>query len=318
MGNLPQPIRKIGRIVLDYKDWILSRYWLNMVQKNPEKHAMYEMKRQKQDLIRPVNLREPVYFHEKTLWLTYFIYNNSSLIAQCYNKYEVRDYIISKGLGHILNELYGVWESVDDIPWNTLPEEYVMKISNGYGNHVFKQRNQEFSIEAAKKQLQKIKKKYSYYYMNIGNLFVGGTKQHIICEKMLYSRLGRSAPEDYKFHCFHGKPMFIEFIKDRHNTSNYTSAFVDMNFQDRHDLEGEASPGTIDPPKCYDEMLDIAKTLSKDFPYVRVDLYDGEAHPIFGELTFTPFYKQTRTSQIELGKLLNVADIDEYASLLQR
>ena len=65
-------------------------------------------------------------------------------------------------------------------------------------------------------------------------------------------------------------------------------------------------------------MLEIAKTLSKDFPYVRVDLYDGEEHPIFGELTFTPFYKQTRTSQIELGKLLNVADIDEYASLLQR
>ena len=103
MGNLPQPIRKIGRIVLDYKDWILSRYWLNMVQKNPEKHAMYEMKRQKQDLIRPVNLREPVYFHEKTLWLTYFIYNNSSLIAQCYNKYEVRDYIISRMASGLLH-----------------------------------------------------------------------------------------------------------------------------------------------------------------------------------------------------------------------
>ena len=91
MGSLPQPIRKTGRKILEYKDLMLSRYWLNMVQKNPERHAMYEMKRQKQDLIRPVNLREPVYFHEKTLWLTYFVYNNSPLVAQCYNKYEVRN-----------------------------------------------------------------------------------------------------------------------------------------------------------------------------------------------------------------------------------
>lgn len=317
MSKLPRTIRKAGRKILDQKDRLMSRYWLRIVRRNPEKHAMHEMRRQKQNLIRPVNLQNPVYFHEKTLWLTYFVYNNSPLVAQCYNKYEVRDYLIGKGLGHILNELYGVWESVEEIPWDDLPDEYVMKISNGYGNHVFKRKGQEFSVEAAKKQLRKMKDKYSYYYMNIGNLFVGKTKQHIICEKMLYSRLGRSAPEDYKFHCFNGKPMFIEFIKDRENTSSYKSALVDMEFHDRHDLEGEASPGTIDPPKCYEEMLEIAKVLSADFPYVRVDLYDGEEHPVFGELTFTPFYKQTRKSQIELGKMLNIENIDEYKSLLK-
>ena len=315
MRYLPGPVKIAGRKMIKEKDRIMSRYWDHVLKTNPEKHAIHEMKREKQRLIRPVNLYYPVYFHEKMLWLKYFIYNTSPLVAQCYNKYEVRNYVKSKGLGHILNELYGVWNDIESIPWKSLPEEYVMKISNGYSGHVFKKKGQPFCVQDAVRQLKEVKEKYSYYYFITGDLFVGKTPQYIICEKLLHSPGGDDAPEDYKFHCFNGKPMYIEIIMNRNQVSGFNSAFVDLNFRDRHELEGLASTCVPDIPESFQQMVEIAKVLSEDFPYVRVDLYEECGQPVFGELTFTPFHLQTKQSQKELGKLLDISHVERYTAL---
>ena len=276
------------------------------------------MKRQKQIQLRPVNIQEPKYFSEKMLWLKYFLYNDSPLVAQCYNKYEVRNYVESKGLGYILNELYGVWDSIDDVTWDELPEEYVMKVSNGYAGHVFKQKGEPFSVKSAKKTIRQTKRKYDYYYWITGDCFVGGTKQYIICERMLHSNLGYTSPEDYKFYCFNGEPKFIVFMFDRVGGSQYNALFLDMDFNDRHELEGECSAGAFTPPACMDEMIGIAKTLSSDFPFVRVDLYVENGKPIFGELTFTPSHVQSEKSEIELGEMLQLTNIEKYKELLSK
>ncbi len=272
---------------------------------SPELHARYEMNREKQVLRRPVNLKTPLYFHEKRLWLKYFVYNQSSLISKCYNKYEVREYIKSKGLEHILNELYYVWDSIDEIKWDELPDECVIKVANGCQGHVFKRKNQEFNIDKAKKILKQNIRRSKYIFEISGNLFCYGTKQKIICERMLHSNIGKNFPEDFKFHCFNGEPKYLEYISDRKG-NKVQSCFVDMDLNDCHELEGESAPGTIDVPPLFHEMQEVSRILSKDFPYVRVDLYVEDEQVIFGELTFTPYQHETERSQDVLGELLNI------------
>ena len=79
-------------------------YWQFMAKHFPAVNAKEEMKRQKQtELIREADIRNPIYFNEKMLWLKYHLYNKSDIVAMCYNKYMVREYVENKGLAHILN-----------------------------------------------------------------------------------------------------------------------------------------------------------------------------------------------------------------------
>lgn len=320
INKCPRWILKIYRGIKKGKNIIISKFLGWILKKWPERHASYEVKREKQTLLRPFSLKEPKFFVEKLLWLKYYVYNHSKLIAQCYNKYLVRHYIESKGLSYILNDLYGVWEDIDDINWNELPDEYVMKISNGYAGHVFKRKGQAFNLEEEKKKLSQTKKKYEYYYNITGDLFVSKTKQYIICERLLKSDLGYMSPEDYKFYCFNGEPKFVEFMANRFGSDeyNYKEVFVDIDLNDRHELEGEARPGTFEAPYCYKEMVEIARILSQDFPFVRVDLYAENGKPIFGELTFTPTHVQTEQSEVELGEMLDITQVKEkYPKLFE-
>lgn len=312
-NNIPEPIKKIYRVIKNEKEKIDAAYWGKVVINNPEKHAAHEARRMHQCLIRPINIKEPIYFIEKLSWLKYNIYNNSPLVAQCYNKYEVRDYVSGKGLSYILNELYGVWDSIDEIPWDDLPDEYAMKLTNGYAGHVFKRKGKPFSIENAIKILNNTKKKFEYYYKITGDLFVAKTKQRIICERILHSNMGYESPEDYKFYCFNGEPLFVEFMAGRTGETafSYNEVFVDINLNDRHDLEKTASIGNFKAPACFKEMIQIARILSEDFPFVRVDLYVENEKPIFGELTFTPTHYQTKQSEIELGELLDISNYQD-------
>ena len=318
---IPKPIISLLKRCRRIKNGFLSKYyWPKIIQRNPEKHANYDMRRQHQKILRPVNLQNPVYFNEKMLWLKYNYYNDSPLVAQCFNKFEVRRYVESKGLERILNTLYGVWDDIDQIEWEKLPDEYVMKVTNGYGGHVFRRRNQPFDVSRAKSILKQSKDQFSYFYYMMGDLFVGKTKQRIICERLLDSSFGCEAPEDYKFYCFNGEPEYIEIMMDRNHTKEYKyiEKFLDIDFNDRHELEGEATPGVIEKPKCYQEMVELARVLSSDFPFVRVDFYVYHDKPILGELTFTPYHKQTKQSLVELGEALDLTNMERYTEILSK
>ena len=306
-------------VYLSVKGWI----FLFIVKTAPEFHAKREIARQNNNVLKQkrLNIREPENFAEKMLYLKYFVYNKSFKVAQCYNKFEVREYIKKKGCEEVLNELYGAWDSIEEIPWESLPDEYVMKVSNGYSNHVFKRKGQEFSVEDAVQKLKKSLRVSSYYFKISGDLFAYGTKQKIICERMLPSNWGYVAPEDYKFYCFHGEPKYCEIMWDRYGEGHpYNEVFVDINMKDCHELEAEAGKldETIQFPECMNEMIDYAKRLSQDFPFVRVDFYVTNGRPIFGELTFTPMHSQTYESMTQLGQLIDINRIKEYSALFNK
>lgn len=164
-------------------------YWQFMAKHFPAVNAKEEMKRQKQtELIREADIRNPIYFNEKMLWLKYHLYNKSDIVAMCYNKYMVREYVENKGLAHILNKLYFVSERIEDIPWSGLPEECVIKLSNGYYGHVFKRKDAPFDIEKAKKILRNTKRRCSFAFRISGDLFVYGTKPVYVCEKLIKAK----------------------------------------------------------------------------------------------------------------------------------
>jgi len=305
-----------------YWNSLRGLYWMVMANCCPQLNAISEMKRQKQiNLIRPVKIDKPLYFNEKMLWLKYNLYNKSHIVAQCYNKYEVRKYLESKGLSSILNQLYFVSPDIKSIPWDKLPDSCVIKLSNGYYGHVFKREGETFNIENAKEILKRTQKRCSFAFKISGDLFAYKTTPVFICEKFIKADKPNSFPSDYKFHCFHGKPMFLEYIHDRSYDNKekfFSSAFIDIiNMVDRYDLEGEASPcGKIELPQSFETMVIFAEILSADFPYVRVDFYEEDGKPVFGELTFTPYHLQTKKSLVELGKLINLDDINRYREIL--
>lgn len=241
-----------------------------------------------------INLDKPEFFNEKLLWLKYYRYNKDLLVIQCYDKYLVREYVKQRGCGEILNELYGVWDSVDEIPWDNLPDEFIIKKTNGSGNHVFKRKGQSFDIEAAKRLL-----KFSNYREHLGNitsgdLFAVANQQRYICERLLKPEKESEEVDDYKFYCFHGVPKYLLFIWDRVDKTEYNVAFKEIDLDndgaliDRSEYRNDAQPLEIQMPGCYQEMLDCCRKLAAPFPFVRVDFYVENGRPIFGELTFTP------------------------------
>lgn len=283
----------------------------------PQKQANDMMKRQNVPGESSVDLQNPMSFFDKMQWLKYNIYNKSSIVAKCYNKYTVREYLKEKGCEQYLNELYGAWDSLDDVPWDTLPDEFVMKVSNGYSNHFFKRADEPLDKRNAIKTLRKSMRFTKFAFRINGDMFAYETPQKIICEKLLHSKEGYKVPTDYKFYCFHGEPKYILVLWDRYgNSGKYNEVFADIDLKDRHELEGEASKQTYEWPSCLKEMIEAAKKLSAGFPFVRVDFYEENGYPVFGELTFTPYHAQTPESMTELGALIDMSRMDEYRKTL--
>lgn len=283
----------------------------------PQKQADALIKRQHVIGEKHVDLKHPTSFFDKMQWLKYNIYNKSSIVALCYNKYTVREYIKKKGCEYCLNQLYGAWDSIAEIPWDDLPDEFVMKVSNGYSNHVFKLNGELFDKRKAIKTLRKSSRFTKFAFRINGDMFAYKTPKKIICERLLHSADGYKVPDDYKFYCFHGVPRYIEVMWDRYGANRkYNEIFVDIDLNDRHDLEAEASGETYVWPPCLNEMKDLAAKLSEDFPFVRVDFYVENGRPIFGELTFTPYHAQTEQSMIELGALIDMTRMSEYMERL--
>ena len=240
-----------------------------------------------------VDLAQPRYFNEKLLWLKYYRYNKDLLVTQCYDKYLVREYVKRCDCGEILNNLYGVWDSVKEIPWDQLPDECVIKKTNGSGNHVFNRKDKPLDVKAAKLLLKFSTYRERLLHLATGDLFANANPQKYICERLLQPAPGETEVDDYKFYCFHGVPKYLLYIWNRVDKTQYSVAFKEIDAEngvliDRSDYRNDAVPVELQLPDCFGEMLELCKKLSAPFPFVRTDFYVESGKPVFGELTFTP------------------------------
>lgn len=237
---------------------------------------------------RRLNLKNPQRYTEKLQW--YKLYYRDPLMQQCADKYDVREYVRSKGLGYILNECYGVYERVEDIDFDSLPDQFVLKDTLGGGGNsiIICKDKATFDFENAKKQMQKWLSIDSNK-KNEGREWVyQGRKHRIIIEKYIESNPSEGGLVDYKFFCFNGEPKYLYVIADRILGQIAGIGIFNVNFERLSVIRTDERPleRNIEKPKNFDEMIDIVKIISKDFPHVRVDLYNQDGNIIFGENTF--------------------------------
>lgn len=233
------------------------------------------------------NFRHPKRFTEK-LQLYKMNYRNP-VMHQCIDKYEVRKYVESKGLDYILNKLYGVYVSPDDIDFEKLPEKFVIKTTTGSGGQ-----NVVIVKDKAIVNWNEIKRELLLWNSDNTLGALAGRewaytrcKPRIIVEQLLIDPTETdSSLIDYKFFCFDGKPKCIQVDTGRfdgHHQNYYDMQWQSMNVHCTYPA-GDVLP----MPKNFETMKQIASLLSKDFPFVRVDLYNINGKIYFGELTFYP------------------------------
>lgn len=253
-----------------------------------------------------LNLKSPATFNEKLMWLK--LYEDDSLKIKCADKYLVRNYISKMGYSQLLIDLYDVYEHVDEIDFRKLPNSFVMKCSHGSGFNIICPDKEKIDEKKVKSQLKKwMETDYGIQYCEP---HYSSIKPRITVERFLDDEVDGQLPIDYMIHCFHGKPQVIEVGVDLGKLGKkYSTYNCDWNLLPYY-KDSEMSDGIINPPKKLNQMLEIAKSLSKAFTYVRVDLYYCRDKIYFGELTFTPGAclerEFIRDGEYRMGELLDL------------
>lgn len=258
---------------------------------------------------RRLNLNYPSTFTEKINWYKLFYCPYDPLIIKCCDKYDVRDFLNELGLQDYQSNLVGVWDSPYDIEWDSLPEKFALKNSNGCGYNIICKNKSALNEYAAKKLLKTwLREDFGCYnaepHYNIG-------KKRIICEEYIDS--DEILPVDYKIHCMNGKPSVIQVCDERTSkTTNYTY----------YDTFGQPFKYGIYPSNhCLDlnedlrsDMINVSSTISEHFPYVRVDFFVNKGRLQISELTFSPSAGlkpdlRFGNGDIEMGKMLDIKEL---------
>jgi hypothetical protein len=236
---------------------------------------------------RKPDLKNPKTLNEKILKLKLESYGSDPIVRQCADKYRVREFVQQRGCGETLNGLIAVYDSPEEIDWDSLPERFAMKWNFGCGYNIICSDKSKLDIAATVKQLKKWGREPFWAYYS--ELQYRNMDKKIIVEEYIGAEDG-SLPEDYKFYCFDGRAYCCMLCQGREEgwPKFY---FMDRDFQllrINRDSKNAPEGFAIPKPAGLDKAYDIADTLSKGFPFVRVDLYLTEQGVRFGEMTFTP------------------------------
>ena len=231
----------------------------------------------------------------KQSWLNSLDPKMRELIPICVDKYAVRNYITAKGYGDTLNELIGVYDSVEDVDFDALPNQFVMKMNNASGRNWI-------CLDKSKADWASIKPKFAEWLKDkdfgwqTGEWQYALIKPRIIVEKYLKD-LGADSLIDYKAQVFYGKVLDFFVCYNRDNEISRSGQYrpvcydcYDAEWNRTEDITADWHPHRqmVPAPRSLKRMIQMAEECSKDFPYVRFDMYEINGKIVFGEMTFTP------------------------------
>ncbi len=259
--------------------------------------AQYYLKNEKH-----LDLDNPKEFMEKLQWLKLNLYNEN--YKDFVDKYEVRSYVEEKIGNSYLVDFIAVYDDVDAIDFGALPNQFALKGTHGSGYNVIVDDKSKIDISDVKKTLKKYLK--LNYYHKYKEPIYRTVQPRILAEHYLDQTESENIL-DYKFFCIHGEPKYI-----------WTKTFADSKYRNcYYDLEWNKVEGdtniksylskNIPKPDNLEELISISKKLSKEFIFVRVDLYSISGKIYFGELTFFPWAALQRLTVERLNKELGDA-----------
>lgn len=256
-----------------------------------------------------LDLNNPTRYTEKLQYLRLFVYPKDKLVSQCAGRVGVRDYLKKKGFCDKLIPIYGIFDRFDDIDFDKLPNQFVMKCSHACAfNYICKDKS-KIDIKALRKKFNKWlktnygKKTVEMHYANI--------KPQIIIEKYLIQE-GEPAPIEYKIHVFNGKAKYMYVVTSRGVDIRYNNYYIDWTPFDGAQFNGwKKSDHPLIKPDHFADMVEMAEILAKPFPFVRVDLYNINGKIYFSEMTFTPakgtLILDDDKCDYEIGKWLDIS-----------
>lgn len=233
-----------------------------------------------------VDWENPQTFNEKLQWLK--VNNRKPEYTLMVDKCDVKKYVADVIGEEYIIPTIGVWDKVEDIPFESLPNQYVIKCTHDSGSVCVCKDKQAFDVESAKRKLSAGLKKNLFYW---GREWpYKDVKPRIIAEKYLEdSDTEQNDLKDYKLMCFNGKVRCSFVCSDRFNDQGLKVTFFDEEWKKMPFCRFyPAASYEIPAPSSYNKMVELAEQLSKDIPFVRVDFYEVNGHPYFGEMTFYP------------------------------
>lgn len=229
---------------------------------------------------RNLNLNNPKTLNEKIQWLK--LYDSTALKTKLADKYLVREWIKEKIGEEYLIPLLGVWDKFDDIDFDKLPNQFVLKTNHGSGWNIIVKDKNNFDKEETKKKLE--------LWLKLNYAFISGFEMHylnippkIIAEKYIEQI---DQVYDYKFMCFNGKVEFMWVDTDRfidHKRTIFNKKWEKQNIK----LVYKIADYDIPKPRNFERMINFAELLSENFVHTRVDFYEIGDKLYFGEITFT-------------------------------
>lgn len=228
---------------------------------------------------KPLNLKNPKTFNEKLQWMK--LYDRKPIYTTLVDKVDVKDYVAEKiGKEYIVPTLK-VWDRVEDLDFDALPDQFVIKCSHDSGGLVICKDKSQLDRPKA---IQKLRKCLRYNYFPLWREWpYKNVKPRIIAEKLLCD--GNDSINDYKIMCFNGEPKLIQLHIGRF--SEHTQDFYDVNWNRLPIIQGTPMAKDVsERPAALEKMLELSAKLSADIPQVRVDWYWTEGKIYFGEMTF--------------------------------
>ena len=229
------------------------------------------------------HLRNPRTFNEKLQWLK--LHDHNPIYTTMVDKVRVKEYVTSlAGAKYIIPNL-GIWNNAEEIDFDILPDRFVIKCNHDSHGVIVVNDKGKTNLEAVREKLRKRLQVDGYAY---GREWpYKDVERKILAEEFIEGDSGELI--DYKVHCFGGEPKFILVCQDRFSDSGLKEDFYDIGWELMDVRRPNVGHGTpVKRPEELDEMLELARLLSKGVPFLRTDFYYTQGKILFGELTFFP------------------------------
>ena len=260
-----------------------------------------------------LNFENVTTFNEKLQWLK--LHDRKEIYTTMVDKYEVKKYVADLIGGEYVVPTYGIYESYNEIDFDVLPNQFVLKVTHYGGSRgvfIIKDKN-TINYSNIENEIEKLLKENLYNYSR--EWPYKNVKPRIIIEKYMKNE-DEEELKDYKLFCFNGKPKIILVCSERFSSSNMCETWFDEDWNLMDIIEGNHRVDkNIKHPQSFKKMKYLASQLSKNIPFVRIDFYEVNSKIYFGEMTFFPasgFEKfEPKEWDKKLGEMIDLEKIKE-------
>ncbi len=217
--------------------------------------------------------------NEKLMWLTR--YWRHPLKTKCADKFLVRTYLEENGCKDILIPLLGVWDNANEIDFEALPNQFVLKCNHGSGYNIICLDKKTLDV---KQTISKLNQWLSEDFSLLAHeIHYQAIPRKIVCEELI----SPTAPVEFQFWCLNGEPESM-LVCRKNFDGTYDAASFSLDWERLYDRINEPKDCDFQKPEYLDQLISIARNLTKPFPFVRADFYVVNDRIYFAELTFTP------------------------------